>query len=125
MADGVEDFTYELLGGQTPAGLDRYSQEAMPRMVVHNTHLYVQCAEEINQLVDSHVELLETVVPRDLYDVTGRKIKDIGKIVSNEYITTVVKHYVELLKTNMDDIYDLYNLMKALEIVKKDFGVKQ
>ena len=26
-----------------------------------------------------------------VYDVTGRKIKDIGKIVSNEYITTVVK----------------------------------
>ena len=63
------DFTYDLLGGKTPAGLDRYSQEAMPRMVVHNVHLYVQCAEEINQLVDSHVELLETVVPRDLYDV--------------------------------------------------------
>jgi hypothetical protein len=38
-------------------------------MVVHNVHLYVQCAEEINDLVDSHVELLETVVPRDLYDV--------------------------------------------------------
>jgi len=64
-----KDFTYELLGGQTATGLDRYSQEAMPRMVVHNTHLYVQCANEINQLVDSHVELLETVVPRDLYDV--------------------------------------------------------
>jgi len=58
-----------LLGGKTDSGLDRYSQEAMPRMVVHNVHLYVQCAEEINQLVDSHVELLETVVPRDLYDV--------------------------------------------------------
>jgi len=26
-----------------------------------------------------------------VYDVTGRKIKDIGKIVSNEYITTVIK----------------------------------
>jgi len=63
------DFTYDFLGGKTPAGLDRYSQEAMPRMVVHNVHLYVQCAEEINQLVDSHVELLETVIPRDLYDV--------------------------------------------------------
>ncbi len=64
-----EDFTYDLLGGKTDAGLDRYSQEAMPRMVVHNTHLYVQAANEINQLVDSHVELLETVIPRDLYDV--------------------------------------------------------
>jgi hypothetical protein len=63
------DFTYELLGGQTPTGLDRYSQEAMPRMVVHNTHLYVDAANEINQMVDSHVELLETVVPKDLYDV--------------------------------------------------------
>ncbi len=30
---------YELLGGKTDSGLDRYSQEAMPRMVVHNTHL--------------------------------------------------------------------------------------
>jgi len=64
-----EDFTYELLGGQTATGLDRYSQEAMPRMVVHNTHLYVHAANEINHLVDSHVELLETVVPKDLYDV--------------------------------------------------------
>jgi hypothetical protein len=63
------DFTYEFLGGKTDAGLDRYSQEAMPRMVVHNTHLYVRAAEEINQMVDSHVELLETVVPKDLYDV--------------------------------------------------------
>ena len=63
------DFTYELLGGQTATGLDRYSQEAMPRMVVHNTHLYVHAANEINRLVDSHVELLETVVPKDLYDV--------------------------------------------------------
>jgi hypothetical protein len=63
------DFTYEYLGGKTDTGLDRYSQEAMPRMVVHNTHLYVNAAEEINQLVDSHVELLETVVPKDLYDV--------------------------------------------------------
>jgi hypothetical protein len=64
-----EDFTYELLGGKTDSGLDRYSQEAMPRMVVHNTHLYVQAANEINQLVDSHVELLETMIPKDLYDV--------------------------------------------------------
>ena len=64
-----KDFTYDLLGGQTPKGLDRYSQEAMPRMVVHNTHLYVRAAQDINQLVDSHVELLETVVPKDLYDV--------------------------------------------------------
>jgi len=63
------DFTYEYLGGKTADGLDRYSQEAMPRMVVHNTHLYVQAANEINQMVDSHVELLETVIPRDLYDV--------------------------------------------------------
>jgi hypothetical protein len=62
-----EDFTYEYLGGQTAGGLDRYTQEAMPRMVIHNTHLYVKMADEIADMVDSHVELLETVLPNDLY----------------------------------------------------------
>lgn len=62
-----QDFTYEYLGGQTAGGLDRYTQEAMPRMVIHNTHLYVNMADEIANMVDSHVELLETVLPNDLY----------------------------------------------------------
>lgn len=62
-----KDFTYEYLGGQTPDGLDKYSQEAMPRMVIHNTHLYVKMAEEIADMTESHVELLETVLPNDLY----------------------------------------------------------
>ena len=64
-----KDFTYDYLGGQTATGLDRYSQEGMPRMVIHNTHLYVKVAEEINQMVDSHVELLETAVPKELFNV--------------------------------------------------------
>jgi len=64
-----KDFTYEYLEGKTAEGLDRYSQEAMPRMVVHNTHLYVRLAEDINKVVDSHVEMLETLIPRDLYSV--------------------------------------------------------
>ena len=62
-----KDFTYEYLGGKTDAGLDRYTQEAMPRMVLHNTHLYVKIAHEIADMTDSHVELLETVLPNDLY----------------------------------------------------------
>ena len=64
-----KDFTYDYLGGQTATGLDRYSQEGMPRMVIHNTHLYVKVAEEINQMVDSHVELLETAIPTPLFNV--------------------------------------------------------
>ena len=64
-----KDFTYDYLGGQTSTGLDRYSQEGMPRMVIHNTHLYVKIAEEINQMVDSHVELLETAIPTQLFNV--------------------------------------------------------
>lgn len=64
-----KDFTYEYLGGQTATGLDRYSQEGMPRMVIHNTHLYVQAAQEIDQLVDNHVELLETAIPSELNNV--------------------------------------------------------
>jgi len=64
-----KDFTYEYLGGQTADGLDRYSQEGMPRMVVHNTHLYVDIANDIDKMVDSHVELLETAIPTDLFNV--------------------------------------------------------
>jgi hypothetical protein len=64
-----KDFTYEYLGGQTVDGLDRYSQEGMPRMVVHNTHLYVNIAKDIDKIVDSHVELLETAIPSELFAV--------------------------------------------------------
>jgi hypothetical protein len=64
-----KDFTYEYLGGKTVDGLDRYSQEGMPRMVVHNTHLYVNMGKDIDKIVDSHVELLETAIPTDLFNV--------------------------------------------------------
>ena len=64
-----KDFTYEYLGGQTASGLDRFSQEGMPRMVVHNTHLYVAVANDIDKLVNNHVELLETAVPSELFNV--------------------------------------------------------
>jgi len=64
-----KDFTYDYLGGQTAKGLDRYSQEGMPRMVIHNTHLYVDIAKDVSQLVNNHVELLETAIPKDLNDV--------------------------------------------------------
>lgn len=63
------DFTYEYLGGETAGGLDRYSQEGMPRMVVHNTHLYVNMGKDIDKIVDSHVELLETAIPTELFNV--------------------------------------------------------
>jgi hypothetical protein len=63
------DFTYEYLGGETAGGLDRYSQEGMPRMVVHNTHLYVNMGKDIDKIVDSHVELLETAIPMELFNV--------------------------------------------------------
>jgi hypothetical protein len=64
-----KDFTYEYLGGETSTGLDRYSQEGMPRMVVHNTHLYCEMAKDIDKMVDSHVELLETAIPAELFNV--------------------------------------------------------
>jgi hypothetical protein len=64
-----KDFTYEYLGGQTTSGLDRYSQEGMPRMVVHNTHLYCEIVKDINKLTNNHVELLETAIPAELFNV--------------------------------------------------------
>ena len=63
------DFTYEYLGGKTTTGLDRYSQEGMPRMVVHNTHLYCDIVKDINKLTNNHVELLETAIPKELFNV--------------------------------------------------------
>ena len=63
------DFTYEYLGGKTDAGLDRYSQEGMPRMVVHNTHLYCEIVKDINKLTNNHVELLETAITKELFNV--------------------------------------------------------
>jgi len=63
------DFTYEYLGGKTDSGLDRYSQEGMPRMVVHNTHLYCEIVKDINKLTNNHVELLETAIPKELFNV--------------------------------------------------------
>ena len=38
-------------------------------MVIHNTHLYVEMAKDISKLVNNHVELLETAIPKDLFDV--------------------------------------------------------
>ena len=38
-------------------------------MVIHNTHLYVEIAKDVSQLVNNHVELLETAIPKDLNDV--------------------------------------------------------
>ena len=64
-----KDFTFEYLGGQTKAGLDRYTQEGMPRMVIHNTHLYVKVAEDMNQLAHQEPGLYEKCIPRDLYNV--------------------------------------------------------
>jgi BioD-like phosphotransacetylase family protein len=41
----------------------------MPRMVVHNTHLYCEAVKDINKLVNNHVELLETAIPTELFNV--------------------------------------------------------
>jgi hypothetical protein len=38
-------------------------------MVVHNTHVYCEMVKDINRLTDSHIELLETAIPNDLYTV--------------------------------------------------------
>ena len=107
------DFTYDLLGGKTPAGLDRYSQEAMPRMVVHNVHLYVQAANEINQMVDSHVELLETVVPKDLYDVILSLHEmfadpDVAPQVYEKYIKTYKKFGGSSISTTDAENFNKY-----------------
>ena len=36
---------------------------------ITNLVLYVNIAKDVSQLVNNHVELLETAIPKDLYDV--------------------------------------------------------
>ena len=38
-------------------------------MVVHNTHLYCEIVKDINKLTNNHVELLETAIPKELFNV--------------------------------------------------------
>jgi len=94
----------------------------------------------VNQIGNTITMLVRTqVVGQQIAEIQGDP-EDFGKrddgptFNPNDYAddyeeekgsNAVVKHYVELLKTHMDDIYDLYNLMAAVEIIKKDFGVKQ
>ena len=71
------DFTYEYLGGQTATGLDRYSQEGMPRMVVHNTHLYCEIVKDINKLTHKHTN---TNTCKSLTFQSFRSVSKIAKI---------------------------------------------
>ena len=38
-------------------------------MVVRNTHLYCEIVKDINKLTNNHVELLETAIPAELFNV--------------------------------------------------------
>ena len=52
------DFTWGML--------DNYNKEAVPRMVLHNVHVFQNTIKEVNKLVAAHRDVAQYVVPNDL-----------------------------------------------------------
>jgi hypothetical protein len=52
------DFTWGML--------DEYNKEAVPRMVLHNVHVFQNTIKEVNKLVAAHRDVAQYVVPNDL-----------------------------------------------------------
>jgi len=54
-----EGFTFE--------EVSKYDANVYNKMTLNNLFVYVKTADQINEIVNAHDELLETVIPRDLY----------------------------------------------------------
>ena len=52
------DFTWGML--------DEYNKEAVPRMVLHNVHVFQNTIQEVNKIVAAHRDVAQYVVPNDL-----------------------------------------------------------
>jgi hypothetical protein len=53
-----QDFTWGML--------DEYNKEAVPRMVLHNVHVFQNTIEEVNKIVAAHRDVAQYVVPNNL-----------------------------------------------------------
>ena len=53
-----KDFTWSML--------DEYNKEAVPRMVLHNVHVFDHTIAEVNKIVAAHREVAQHVVPNNL-----------------------------------------------------------
>jgi hypothetical protein len=53
-----KDFTWDML--------NRYNSEAVPRMVLHNVHVFDHTIKEVNKIVAAHREVAQYVVPNNL-----------------------------------------------------------
>lgn len=53
-----DDFTWGML--------DRYNEDAIPRMTLHNVHMYNHTITETNKIVAAHRDLAQYMVPNDL-----------------------------------------------------------
>ena len=53
-----QDFTWGML--------DEYNKEAVPRMVLHNVHVFQNTIQEVNKIVAAHRDVAQYMVPNDL-----------------------------------------------------------
>jgi hypothetical protein len=53
-----QDFTWGML--------DNYNKEAVPRMVLHNVHVFQNTIQEVNKIVAAHRDVAQYMVPNDL-----------------------------------------------------------
>jgi hypothetical protein len=53
-----QDFTWGML--------DNYNKEAVPRMVLHNVHVFQNTIQEVNKIVAAHRDVAQYVVPNNL-----------------------------------------------------------
>jgi len=53
-----KDFTWNML--------HNYNADAVPRMVLHNVHVFMNTIQEVNKIVAAHPEVAQYVVPNDL-----------------------------------------------------------
>jgi hypothetical protein len=53
-----KDFTWGML--------EEYNKDAVPRMVLHNVHVFQNTIQEVNKIVAAHREVAQYVVPNNL-----------------------------------------------------------
>lgn len=56
-----KDFTWSML--------DQYNKDAVPRMVLHNVHIFQHTIKEVNKIVSAHKDVVQHIVPSNLGSV--------------------------------------------------------
>jgi hypothetical protein len=71
----------------------KYDAECNMKMVLNNVFVFNKAVDMVNELVDAHIELLETIVPADFYQI----LKSMNEMFENPdaalHIYEKYRHY--------------------------------